>query len=69
MDSHPQRGLRGLQLPFAGQRTVISAENRAIIESCTRVIERTNAAASRTADWGTMHSPIGPIVVDSDALL
>ena len=67
MDSHPQRELRGPQLPFPGTGTVISAENRAIIESSTRVIERTNAAPSRTADWGTMASPMGPIVVDSDA--
>ena len=36
-----------------------------MIESSTRVIERTNAAPSRTADWGTMASPMGPIVVDS----
>ena len=29
-------------------------------------MERTNAEPSRTADWGTMASPMGPIVVDSD---
>ena len=65
VDSHPQRELRGPQLPFPDTGTVISAENRAIMESSSRVIERTNAAASRTADWGTMASPMGPIVVDS----
>ena len=65
IDPHPQRELRGPQLPITGSGTVISAENRTIIESSTRVIERTNAALSRTADWGTMASPMGPIVVDS----
>ena len=29
------------------------------------MIERTNAAPSRTADWGTMASPMGTIMVDS----
>ena len=66
MHSPPQRELSGPQLPFPGTGTVISAENRAIIEPSTRVIERTNAAPSRTADWGTMASPLGPIMVDSD---
>ena len=61
----PQRAIRGPQLPITGSGTVISAENRAIIASSTRVIERMNAAPSRTADWGRMASPIGPIVVDS----
>ena len=65
VDSHPQRELRGPQLPFPGMGTVISAVNRAIIDSSTRMIERRNAATSRTANWGTMASPIGPIVVDS----
>ena len=65
IDSHPERELRGLQLPIPGTGTVISAENRAKINSSTRVIERTNAAPSGTADWGTMASPMGPIVVDS----
>ena len=45
--------------------TLTSAENRAGIDSSTAVIERTNAAPSRTCDWGTMASPMGPIVVDS----
>ena len=49
-----------------GSGTVISAENQAIIDSSTSVIERTNAAPSRTADWGTMALPMGPIVVHSD---
>ena len=66
MDNHPQRELSGPQLPFPGMRTVISAEKRAIIEPSTRVIKRMNAAPSRTADWGTMASPMGSIVVDSD---
>ena len=48
-----------------GSGTVTSAENRAVIGSFTGVIERTNAAPTRTADWGTMASPMGPIVVDS----
>ena len=48
-----------------GSGTVTSAENRAVIDSSTGVIERTNAAPSRTADSGTMASPMGPIVVDS----
>ena len=65
MDGHPQRELRGAHLPIPGTGTAISAGNGAIIEQSTRVIERTNAAASRTADWGTMASPMGPIVVDS----
>ena len=65
IDGHPQRARRGPQLPITGSGTVISAENRAIIDSSTWVIERTNAASSRTADWGTMASPMGPIVVDS----
>ena len=52
-------------MPITGSGTVISAENRAIIDSSTGVIECTNAAPSRTADWGTMASPMGPIVVDS----
>ena len=47
-----------------GSGTVTSAENRAVIDSSTGVIERTNAAPSRTADWHTMASPMGPIVVD-----
>ena len=48
-----------------GLGTVTSAENRAVIDLSTGVIERTNAAPSRAADWGTMASPMGPIVVDS----
>ena len=48
-----------------GSGTVTSAENRAAIDQSTGVIERTNAAPSRAADWGTMASPMGPIVVDS----
>ena len=65
IDGHSQRAIRGPQLPITGSGTVISAENRAIIDSSTGVIEGTNAAPSRTADWGTMASPMGPIVVDS----
>ena len=52
-------------MPITGSGTVIGAENRAITESSTRVIKRTNAAPSHTADWGTMASPMGPMVVDS----
>ena len=48
-----------------GSGTVTSAENRAVIDQSTGVIERTNAAPSRAADWATMASPMGPIVVDS----
>ena len=55
----------GPQSPIMGSGTVTSAENRAIIDQSTGVIERTNAAPSRAADWGTMASPMGPIVVDS----
>ena len=65
MGRHPQRELRGQQLPIPSSGTVITAQNQAIIDSSTRVIGRTNAAPSRTADWGTMASPMGPIVVDS----
>ena len=65
IDGHPQRAIRGPQLPITGSGTVISDENRAITDSCTRVIERTNAACARTADRGTMASPMGPMVVDS----
>ena len=65
IDRHPQRAIRGPELPITGSGTVISAGNRAIIDSSTGVIERTNAAPSRTADWGMMASPMGPIVVDS----
>ena len=54
---------------ITGSGTVISAENQAIIDSSTGVIERTNAAPSRTADWGTMALPMGPIVVDSGTSL
>ena len=48
-----------------GSGTVTSVENRAVIDQFTGVIERTNAAPSRAADWGTMALPMGPIVVDS----
>ena len=65
IDSHPQRAIRGPQLPIMGSRTVISAENRAIIDSSTGMIELTIAGPSRTADWGTMASPMGPMVVNS----
>ena len=65
INSHPQRAIRGPQLPITGSGTIISAENRAITDSSTGVTERTNAAPSRTADWGTMASPMKPIVVDS----
>ena len=65
VERHPQRELRGPQLPITSSGTVISDENRAIIDLSTRVIEHTDAAPSRTADWGTMASPMGPIVVDS----
>ena len=44
----------------------MNAKNWAIIEPSTGVIERTNAAPLRTADWGTMASPMAPIVVNSD---
>ena len=50
MDSHPRRELSGPQLPCQGTRTVISTENRLIIESSIRVIEQTNAAPSRAAE-------------------
>ena len=66
IDSHPQRELSGPQLPFPGMGSAISTKTQAIGEPSTRVIEPTNAALSRTADWGIMASPIGPIVVDSD---
>ena len=66
IDSHLQRDISGPPLPFPGTGTIISADNWAIIEPSTRVIKRTNTAPSRTADWGTMVSPMGPIVVDSD---
>ena len=69
MDSHPQRERSGPQLPLPGTRTIMSAKNRAIIEPSTRVIERRNAAPSRTADWRTLASSMGPIVVDSDTPL
>ena len=65
IDGHPQRTIRGPQLPITGSGTVVRAENWAMIDSSTGVIERTNAAPSRTANWGTMASPMGPIVVDS----
>ena len=65
IDSHPQRELRGPHLPFRGTGTVISSEIREILEPSTTVIERTNAAPPRTADWGRMASPVGPIVVDA----
>ena len=68
-DRQTQRELRGPQLPITGWGTAISAEHRAIIESSTTVIERTNAAPSRTADWGTIASPMGSTVVDSGAPL
>ena len=45
-------------MPLPGTGTGISAE------PSTRVIERTNAAPLYTADWGTMASPVGPVVVD-----
>ena len=69
IDGHLQRAIRGPQLPIIGSGTVTSAENRAVIDSSTGVIERTNAAPSRTADWGTMASPMGPIGVDSGTIL
>ena len=65
LDGHPQRAMRGPQLPILGPGTVTSVENRAVIDSSTGVIERTNAAPSCTADRGTMGSPMGPIAVDS----
>ena len=52
-------------MPITGLGTVISADNQAITDSSTGVIERTNAAPSRTVDWGTIASPIGPILVHS----
>ena len=65
MNDHPQRELSGPQVPSQGTGTVISTETRAIIDPSVRVIERTNASASRAANWGTMASPMGPIVVYS----
>ena len=65
IDRYPQRAIRGPQLPITGSGTVSSAENRAIFDSSTVVIRRTSAAPSRTADWGTMASLMGPIVVGS----
>ena len=65
IDGHPQRGIRVPQLPITGSGTVISAEKRAIIDSSTGVIERTNAAPSHSADWGMMALPMCPIVGDS----
>ena len=65
MNGHPQRAITGPKLPITGSGSVISAENGAIIDSSIGVIERTSAAPSRTGDWGTMASPMGPIVVDS----
>ena len=50
MNGHPQRAIRGPQLPIMGWGTVTSAKNRAVIDSPIGVIERTNAAPSRTAD-------------------
>ena len=68
IDRHPQSAMRGPQLPTTGSGTVISAENQAITDSSTGLIERTKTAPSRTADWGTMASPMTPIVVDSGTL-
>ena len=65
IDGHPQGAMRVPQSPIMGSGTVTSAENRAVIDQSTGVIERTNAAPSRAADWGTIASPMGPIVVDS----
>ena len=66
MDNHPWRQLCGPQLAVPGTGTVINAENWSIIEPSSRVIHGTSAAPSRTADWGTMASPTGSMVVDSD---
>ena len=66
MDSHPQRELSGPKLPFPVTGTVISAENQAMMEPSTGLIEPTNTAPSRTADWGMMASPMGPFAVESD---
>ena len=66
MDSQPQRELRGPQWPFPSTGTVTNAENRAKFELSTRVMQHTNAAPSRTADWNMSASPMGPVVVDSD---
>ena len=65
IDGHPQRAMGEPQFRITGSETVISAENRAIIDSSTGVIELANAAPSRTAGWGTTASPMGPIVVVS----
>ena len=65
IDGHPQRAIKGPQLTITGSGTVISTEHPAKTDSSTGVSERTNAAPSRTADWGTVASPMGPIVVDS----
>ena len=66
MNGHPQRELSEPPLPSPGTGPVLIAKNGATIEPSIRVIECTNAAPSRTADWGTMASPMGPIVVNCD---
>ena len=58
MDSHPQREPRGAQMPFPGTGTPVFAENQAIIEPSTRVVQRTNAAPSRTGvRWPRQRAP------------
>ena len=61
MDSHPQRELSGPQLPSQSTGAVISTEIGGIIELSIKVIEKTDAAPSCSADWGMMASPMGPL--------
>ena len=65
IDRHPQRAIEEPQLPTSGSETDISAQIRAIMDSSTALIERTNAAPVRIDVWGTMALPKGPIVVNS----
>ena len=65
IDRHPQRELTGPQLPITGSEPLLAPRIGQKIESSTRVIQRTNTAPPRIGDWGTMASPMGPIMVDS----
>ena len=47
----------GLHLPLRARKPLLAQ----------RIGKQTNHQPSCSADWGTMASPMGPIVVDSDA--
>ena len=65
-DLHPRDRQRGLSSSSIGEGTATSAKEWPVVNSNTQGLEHDRDVPLRSAEWGTMASPIGPIVVNSN---